>query len=220
MREIVDKHFPDNWVVPIYQGHLVDLTEFWAPYPAATKALQNCIIPENIKKVAYINHRRMNECIKALEKYIIDGHLQDEFVLDNVKDLINVLRESNIACKWLMLHKHCKNKKFREIVEAGQGEHLEQRILDLLLNLSKFEHLFKIMLQNLVTTKHQIWESDKQKCFENMNEIAEYFAGNRNWGKNNLDENYASWFKNVTQIVESLDYKHSAKTGRKIQQLI
>lgn len=49
-----------------------------------------------------------------------------------------------------------------------------------------------------------------------MNEIAEYFAGNRNWGKNNLDENYANWFRNVTNIVESLDYKHSTKTGRKI----
>jgi WASH complex subunit strumpellin len=53
-----------------------------------------------------------------------------------------------------------------------------------------------------------------------MNEIAEYFAGNRNWGKNNIDENYANWFKNVTNIVEGLDYKHSTKTGRKIQQLI
>ena len=49
-----------------------------------------------------------------------------------------------------------------------------------------------------------------------MNEIAEYFAGNRNWGKNNVDENYANWFRNVTNIVESLDYKHSTKTGRKI----
>ena len=53
-----------------------------------------------------------------------------------------------------------------------------------------------------------------------MNEIAEYFAGNRNWGKNNIDENYANWFRNVTTIVEGLDYKHSTKTGRKIQQLI
>jgi hypothetical protein len=49
-----------------------------------------------------------------------------------------------------------------------------------------------------------------------MNEIAEYFSGNRNWGKNTIDENYANWFRNVTSIVESLDYKHSTKTGRKI----
>jgi hypothetical protein len=68
-----------------------------------------------------------------------------------------------------------------------------------------------------VSSKHTIWADDKQKCYEYMNEIAEYFAGNRNWGKNNVDENYANWFRNVTNIVESLDYKHSTKTGRKIQ---
>ncbi len=146
MREIVDKHFPDNWVIPIYQGHLVDLTEIWAPFSAATKALNNCIVIENIKKIAYINHRRMLDSNKLLEKYVIDGHLQEEFVLDHVKDLLNVLRESNIACKWLMLHKHCKNKKFREVVEAGMVDTFDNNILTLLLNLSRFEHQFKIML--------------------------------------------------------------------------
>ena len=49
-----------------------------------------------------------------------------------------------------------------------------------------------------------------------MNEIAEFFLGNRNWGKNVVDENYANWFKNVTTLIEGLDYKHSTKTGRKI----
>jgi WASH complex subunit strumpellin len=29
MREIVDKHFPDNWVLPVYMGYLVDLSEEW-----------------------------------------------------------------------------------------------------------------------------------------------------------------------------------------------
>jgi hypothetical protein len=52
-----------------------------------------------------------------------------------------------------------------------------------------------------------------------MNEIAEYFSGNRNWGKANIDENYASWFRNVTDMIQGLDFKHSTKTGRKIQQL-
>jgi len=53
-----------------------------------------------------------------------------------------------------------------------------------------------------------------------MNEIAEYFSGNRNWGKANIDENYASWFRSVTTSIEELDFKHVTKTGRKIQQLI
>jgi len=50
MREIVDKHFPDNWIIPIYQGHLIDLTEIWSPYSAAMKALNNNIIIEKVRK--------------------------------------------------------------------------------------------------------------------------------------------------------------------------
>ena len=32
MREIVDKHFNDNWVIPYYQGYYVDLAVQWEPY--------------------------------------------------------------------------------------------------------------------------------------------------------------------------------------------
>jgi len=32
MREIVDKHFNDNWVIPFYMGYIVDLSEAWLPY--------------------------------------------------------------------------------------------------------------------------------------------------------------------------------------------
>ena len=32
MREIVDKHFSDNWVISYYMGVTVDLTEVWEPF--------------------------------------------------------------------------------------------------------------------------------------------------------------------------------------------
>lgn len=35
MREIVDKHFPDNWVTAYYMGISVDLSEAWDDYKAA-----------------------------------------------------------------------------------------------------------------------------------------------------------------------------------------
>lgn len=75
MREIVDKHFPDNWVVPIYQGHLVDLTEIWAPFPSAMKALNNNIVIENIKKIANYHFKKLDESLKRLDAYIIEGQL-------------------------------------------------------------------------------------------------------------------------------------------------
>jgi len=43
MREICDKHFPDNWVIPVYGGVMVDLLTYWESFPAAQKALLNNI---------------------------------------------------------------------------------------------------------------------------------------------------------------------------------
>lgn len=48
MREIVDKHFSDNWVIPYYLGYIVDLTYWWEPYKAARNAIQNTLDPEYI----------------------------------------------------------------------------------------------------------------------------------------------------------------------------
>ena len=49
MREICDKHFPDNWVIPVYGGVLVDLLAYWSSFPAAKKALENNIVQDRVE---------------------------------------------------------------------------------------------------------------------------------------------------------------------------
>jgi hypothetical protein len=39
MREIVDKHFPDNWVLNLYMGITVDLVDAWEPYKVRSSHL-------------------------------------------------------------------------------------------------------------------------------------------------------------------------------------
>lgn len=39
MREIVDKQFPDNWVLSLYMGMTVDLCDAWSPYKVRTPLL-------------------------------------------------------------------------------------------------------------------------------------------------------------------------------------
>jgi WASH complex subunit strumpellin len=43
MREIVDKHFSDNWILSYYLGFTIDLSIVWQPYKAATLALGNTL---------------------------------------------------------------------------------------------------------------------------------------------------------------------------------
>ena len=40
----------------------------------------------------------------TLQKYLKEGVLQDEFVMDNIPKLMNVMRECNVTLRWLMLH--------------------------------------------------------------------------------------------------------------------
>ena len=48
MREIVDKHFSDNWVISFFMGFLVDLEEQFQPYKSARLAIKNTLEKEHI----------------------------------------------------------------------------------------------------------------------------------------------------------------------------
>ena len=49
MREVVDKHFYNMWVIPFYLGYIIDFTEWWKPYKAAKAALSNILDLESIQ---------------------------------------------------------------------------------------------------------------------------------------------------------------------------
>lgn len=49
MREIVDKHFADNWVINLYMGLTVNLIDAWEPYKAAKAALNNTLDVQAVK---------------------------------------------------------------------------------------------------------------------------------------------------------------------------
>ena len=39
-----------------------------------------------------------------LGKYLTEGVLTEEFVLDSIPKMMNVMREGNVTLRWLMLH--------------------------------------------------------------------------------------------------------------------
>lgn len=52
MREVVDRFFPDNWVISIYMGLVLNLWDWWEPYKAAKNALNNTFENSNVKQTA------------------------------------------------------------------------------------------------------------------------------------------------------------------------
>ncbi len=54
------QHFPDNWVISVYMGMVVNLVDAWEPYKAARTALGNTIDPDNVKEVCCAAKTTMN----------------------------------------------------------------------------------------------------------------------------------------------------------------
>ena len=59
MREIVDRNFPENWVLGVYMGFVVDLTVVWKHYPAAAAALRNTMEESHLREVAGEFHHKL-----------------------------------------------------------------------------------------------------------------------------------------------------------------
>jgi WASH complex subunit strumpellin len=70
MREIVDKHFPDNWVTSYYMGITVDVSQAWDTYSAAKKALENTVSPRNVKRLLEFNIRKQEHLSREMDGYL------------------------------------------------------------------------------------------------------------------------------------------------------
>jgi len=72
MREIVDKHFPDNWVISFSLGFVVDLSVAWDGYKAAKNALNNTLALSNVQELATRNRETLEAVSKELEAFLVE----------------------------------------------------------------------------------------------------------------------------------------------------
>jgi len=72
MREIVDKFFPDNWVIAYYMGIHVDLSEVWDEYKAAKLALNNTTDMANVKMTQQRHLTNLTRLLKDLDNYLTE----------------------------------------------------------------------------------------------------------------------------------------------------
>ncbi|XP_057313652.1 WASH complex subunit 5-like [Hydractinia symbiolongicarpus] len=225
MREIVDKHFPDNWVISIYMGHIVNLSEAWEPYRASRNALNNTVDLQNVRAIATRHIQKVKTLNTQVLNYLKEGVLVEEFVLDSIPKLMNLLRECNATYRWLMLHTaegiSDTHKKCRQIRDAIISFGHDPRLLfQLLLNMSQFEFKLKEMFKQMLTSKKDKWDLYKNECVGRMDELGEVFSGTKPLTRVEKNENLMAWFQEMSKQISSLDYEDSTSAGRKMIQLI
>lgn len=225
MREIVDKHFPDNWVISIYMGITVDLCEAWDPYKAAKNALNNTVQQDNVQELASTHIAKAIKVDEQILKYLKQGILTPMYVLDNSPKLVNVLRDANVTIRWLMLHTHADPrldshetcKRNRAIIL--QSNYDPKVLFNLLLNTAQLEFLLKDMFRNLLAEKEDDWNKLKTEGSGRMSELSEVFSGATPLARVEKNENFQAYFAETGKKIAQLDYTNSTSAGRKITQI-
>jgi WASH complex subunit strumpellin len=73
MREICDKHFSDNWIIPIYNGVHIDLLSYWSSFTSATKAMSNNITDARVLDLAKYFTAMVKTSIGRIKNYLVEG---------------------------------------------------------------------------------------------------------------------------------------------------
>ncbi|XP_044148704.1 WASH complex subunit 5 [Bufo gargarizans] len=227
MREIVDKYFPDNWVISIYMGITVNLMEAWEPYKAAKTALNYTLDLPNIKEQACRYAAIMERLHPQVQHFLKEGFLREEFVLDNIPKLLNCLRDCNVAIRWLMLHTadsayDPNNKRLRQVKDQvlAESKYNPKVLFQLLLDTAQFEFQLKEMFKQMLSEKQTKWENYKKEGSERMTELADVFSGVKPLTRVEKNENLQAWFREISKQIQSLNYDDSTAAGRKTVQLI
>jgi WASH complex subunit strumpellin len=217
MREIVDKHFADNWVLSYYMGLTVDLSEAWEPFKAANAALANIIDKDVVAELNEKFSSKVPKLLAQLKQLLTEGVLIEQFVLENIAKLLNTLRECNTTIRWLMMQRNSKSKRIRDLIEASTSA---DTVLLLLLNTAQFEYVLKNMFTELMETKRARWDEYQKESKERMDELAEYFSGEKALARVKRDDNLRTWFTNLANEISALEFERPTQTGRKITNLM
>ncbi|XP_028727681.1 WASH complex subunit 5 [Peromyscus leucopus] len=227
MREIVDKYFPDNWVISIYMGITVNLADAWEPYKAAKTALNNTLDLSNVKEQASRYASVSEKVHTQVQQFLKEGYLREEVLLDNIPRLLNCLRDCNVAIRWLMLHtadSACdpNNKRLRQIKDQilTDSRYNPKILFQLLLDTAQFEFILKEMFKQMLSEKQSKWEHYKKEGSERMTELADVFSGVKPLTRVEKNENLQAWFREISKQILSLNYDDSTAAGRKTVQLI
>ena len=222
MREVVDKHFSDNFVVPLYMGETVDLSVEWERYRAAKEALAiDCLTLPAVRGAVARHKANLDARFRATQAVLVEGVLSEAYVVDNIAPLLDLVRSANISLRWALLHRRAALKPWRDaVLDKRDGFADSGPILAFLLRIAQLEHKLKAHIRHLLSVKAAKWAEDRAYTRTVLAELSEYFSGARALTRVERDEGLQTWFAGLAAEVGALEYTDGVLAGRKMRQLV
>ncbi|XP_037870039.1 WASH complex subunit 5 isoform X1 [Bombyx mori] len=227
MREIVDKFFPSNWVLPVYMGVTINIVDYWDNFKAARSALAVTCNTRTIKEIFSKRTSYVSMVINKTHHLLKEGTLNDDFVLDNINKILNLLLNSNLIIRWLLLHSsdaiffenNKKSKQLKETVTKESG-YEPLKLLELLISTAELELKVRESLNKLLENKNEAWNSNKTQAVEALSSLSELFSGVKSLTKIPQNDQLKLWFENISKQVASLGEPITTKSIKKVTQLL
>lgn len=220
MREIVDRHFGDVWVVAYALGYTADLLLMWAPYPAARQALSNAITAGTVRQLQDQHLDRLSKTRSKLEEYLVEGVLTEDYVSSKVSQLVSVLREANTSIRWLLLQPTTLDSKIQ--VVCNSSAKMKEQLLGTLVDTALLEDKIKAILVPLVARRDADWARQKEEAAQAMDDLAVFFSGQHALRRNVRNSELEEFFRNLQQRIEELSFQTQEDLlalGRKVGQI-
>eukprot|EP00929_Paragymnodinium_shiwhaense_P079857 TRINITY_DN41625_c0_g1_i1.p1 TRINITY_DN41625_c0_g1~~TRINITY_DN41625_c0_g1_i1.p1 ORF type:complete len:1211 (+),score=268.80 TRINITY_DN41625_c0_g1_i1:174-3806(+) len=218
MREIVNRHFGDAWVVAYALGFTADLLLMWAPYPAAMKALSSAISVATVKQLRDRHCDKLAATRQQLKEYLTEGALTEEVVAQRTSALLSCLRQANTTIRWLLLQPTTSDPRLQAAIQ--NPEELKEQLLQALVDTALLEDRVRALLVPLLARKQADWVETRSAASGAMDDLAVYFSGTHALKRNVKNEELESWFRGLQARIDDLDFdSDSISLGRKISQL-
>lgn len=227
MREIVDKFFPCNWIIPIYMGVTMNIIDYWENFKAAKSSLHNTCNGKVIKEIYSKRGDAVPLLINKSHLLLKEGTLTDDFVLDNIGKIINLILNCNHVLRWLLLHNsdviffdtNKKSKQLKELV-IKESNYDPLKILELLISTAELELKIRESLKSVLESKSENWNKNKNLALEAVTNLSQLFSGANPYTKVTENEQLKLWFEKIGKQISSLNEPITSKAVKSVTQLI
>lgn len=227
MREIVDKFFPTNWIIPIYMGVTINIVDYWENFKAAKQAISNVCNSKMVKEIFSKRGDSVQMLINKTHQLLKEGTLSEDFLMDNINKILNLLLNTNLVIRWLLLHNsdviffdnNKKSKQLKELV-LKESNYDPVKVLELLISTAELELKVREILNKLLESRNEVWNCNKALALEGVNSLSELFSGAKPVTKVQENEQLKLWFDNIAKQISSLNEPITSKSIKKITQLL